>query len=91
MLDFINTIPDDFHPILIHFPIALIGFSFLLSILSLWFSTLNETSWFLLWVGSLSCIPTFVSGLITHFPYEETKLIEVIEIHLMLGLLGRPY
>ena len=88
MLDFINTIPDDLHPILIHFPIILIGFSFLLSILSFWFSTLNETSWLLLWVGSFSCIPASVSGLIAHFPYEETELLEVIEIHQMLGVLG---
>ena len=88
MLEFINTFPDDLHPILIHYPIALIGFSFLLSILSFWFSTLNQTSWLLLWVGSLSCIPASVSGLISQFPYEETELLKVIEIHQMLGVLG---
>ena len=88
MLEFINTFRDDLHPILIHYPIDLIGFSFLLSILSIWFSTLNETSWLLLWVGSLSCIPASVSGLISHFPYEETELLKVIEIHQMLGVLG---
>ena len=33
MLDFIRNIPQDLHPILIHFPIAFLGFSFVLSFL----------------------------------------------------------
>ena len=50
MLDFIKKIPQDLHPILIHFPIAFLGFSFLLSFLSMRVSRWNEASWLLLWV-----------------------------------------
>ena len=48
----------------------------------------NEASWLLLWVGGLSCIPASVSGVISHFPYEETELHEVIGTHQNFGILG---
>ena len=48
----------------------------------------NEASWLLLWVGGLSCIPASVSGVISHFPYEETELHGVIETHQNFGILG---
>ena len=88
MLDFIKNIPQDLHPILIHFPIAFLGFSFVLSFLSMRVSRWNEASWLLLWVGGLSCIPASVSGVISHFPYEETELHEVISTHQNFGILG---
>ena len=88
MLDFIRNIPQDLHPILIHFPIAFLGFSFVLSFLSMRVSRWNEASWLLLWVGGLSCIPASVSGVISHFPYEETELHGVIETHQNFGILG---
>ena len=88
MLDFIKSIPQDLHPILIHFPIAFLGFSFVLSFLSMRVSRWNEASWLLLWVGGLSCIPASVSGVISHFPYEETVLHEVIGTHQNFGILG---
>ena len=88
MLDFIKNIPQDLHPILIHFPIAFLGFSFVLSFLSMRVSRWNEASWLLLWVGGLSCIPASVSGVISNFPYEETELHEVIGTHQNFGILG---
>ena len=88
MLDFIRNIPQDLHPILIHFPIAFLGFSFILSFLSMRVSRWNEASWLLLWVGGLSCIPASVSGVISHFPYEETELHEVIGTHQNFRILG---
>ena len=91
MLVFIRNIPQDLHPILIHFPIAFLGFSFVLSFLSMRVSRWNEASWLLLWVGGLSCIPASVSGVISHFPYEETELHGVIETHQNFGILGDPF
>ena len=88
MLDFIKNIRKDLHPILIHFPIAFLGFSFILSFLSMRVSRWNEASWLLLWVGGLSCIPASVSAVISHFPYEETELHEVIGTHQNFGILG---
>ena len=88
MLGFIRSIPQNLHPILIHFPIAFLEFSFVLSFLSMRVSRWNEASWLLLWVGGLSCIPASVSGVIYHFPYEETELHEVIGTHQNFGDLG---
>ena len=48
MPDFIKNIPQDLHPILIHFPIAFLGFSFVLSFVSMRVSRWNEASWQLL-------------------------------------------
>ncbi|MDP6204342.1 MAG: hypothetical protein QF457_00920 [SAR324 cluster bacterium] len=36
----------------------------------------------------MSCIPASVSGVISHFPYEETELHEVIGTHQNFGILG---
>ena len=44
MLDLIKNIPQDLHPILIHFPIAFLGFSFILSFLSMRVSRWNTQS-----------------------------------------------
>jgi len=44
MLDFIKNIPQDLHSIMIHFPIAFLGFSFILSFLSMRVSRWNEVS-----------------------------------------------
>jgi hypothetical protein len=48
MMDFIKNIPQDLHPIPIHFHIAFLGFSFVLSFLSMRVSRLNEGNWLLL-------------------------------------------
>ena len=40
-----------------------------------------QTSWLLLVVGTVGAIAASVSGLVSHFPYEETDLHGVIEAH----------
>lgn len=88
MFDFIATIPQDLHPILVHMPIALLLVSFGLTLAARFWPQLNETSWLLLVLGGLVAVPTVITGLIAHAPYEETSLISFIEPHQFLGLIG---
>lgn len=88
MFDFVGNIVNDLHPIFSHFPIALLVLSFGLTILAKVWPNLHEPSWLLLWTGGLSAIPSTVTGLIAHEPYETTALHEVIETHQFLGMVG---
>lgn len=88
MFDFIATTPQDLHPIMVHLPIGSLLVSFALSFAALRWSQLQESSWLLLVIGSLATVPATISGLVAHFPYEETSLVEVIEVHQPLGLAG---
>lgn len=78
------------HPILVHFPIALIS----ISVLAAWayrfnpsWAFLKETTWFMFWVGTVFTIPSVISGLIAHTPYEETAIYPTIETHQFLALI----
>ena len=86
MFDFIATIPQDLHPILVHMPIGLLLVSYLFSFAARFWPQVQESSWFLLIVGGLATIPATISGALAHLPYEEIPLIEVIETHQFLGI-----
>ena len=88
MFNFIGNIFNDLHPIIVHFPIALLMVSFLLTFGARWQPQWHETSWLLLVLGGLATIPATITGMIAHLPYEETELITFIEPHQFLGLLG---
>lgn len=88
MFDFIASIPQDLHPIMVHLPIGLLLISFALSFAALRWPQLHESSWLLLVIGGLATVPTAFTGLLAHFPYEETSLASVIEVHQLLGLAG---
>jgi uncharacterized membrane protein len=88
MLEFIPNIGRDLHPILNHFPIALLTTSFVFALLKRRWSHLAQPEWILFATGSLLCIPTMVSGVVSHFPYEGTSLHEFIEVHQILGVAG---
>ncbi len=83
MLELLADTLEDLHAITAHFPIALLvvsaGVSVALRIKSS--VHLQHTSWLLLWIGTLGAIIASVTGLISHFPYEETELHGVIEVH----------
>lgn len=81
MFDFIRNIPNDLHPIFSNFPIVLFVLGFSLTYLGRIWPQYHETSWPLFALGVLSAIPSTITGLIAHFPYETTELHEVIELH----------
>ena len=88
MFDFLGNLQRDLHPIIVHFPIALLVLSFTLSLFWQRNERLNAASWLLLVVGGFATLPAVVTGLISHLPYEDTALAGVIEQHQLLGLIG---
>lgn len=90
MFNFIQNIWLDLHPMFVHFALAGLFVSFGLTLLArVWTNTiLNETSWVLLIIGVAAAIPATITGLIAHFPYEETSLAATIEPHQFLGMIG---
>lgn len=90
MFAFFQNIWLDLHPIIVHFAIGGLFMSFALTLLARFRPSvaLNQASWILLVVGVVAAIPATVTGLIAHFPYEETTLAAAIEPHQFLGMLG---
>ena len=75
---------EDLHPITAHFPIALLVVFAGLTVFAAFrrIGWVLEASWLLLLLGTLGAVVATVSGLVSHFPYEETKVHDVIEVHL---------
>jgi len=74
------------HPILSHFPIALLVTSWLLDLAARWKRPLHESAWLLLVLGTLGTIPAVITGIIDHFPYEQLSVAEAVETHQFLGM-----
>ena len=74
---------EDLHSIIVHFPIALLVLLTALTVYVVVRPTTGmlQTTWLLLVIGTIGAIAASVSGLISHFPYEETELHAVIETH----------
>lgn len=74
------------HPLLVHFPIALLFASWALDVASRRWPQLRQTAWIVLLLGTIAAIPTAITGIIAHFPYEESAFIGDIERHEQLAL-----
>ncbi len=74
------------HPMLNHFVIALLIVSVMLDLWGRWNPRIRYTAWVTLVLGTLATIPTVITGIVAHVPYEETAAIESIETHEQLGL-----
>ena len=74
---------EDMHSIIVHFPISLLVLVAALTVYVQFRRNdgLTLTSWILLSLGTLGAIAASITGLISHFPYEETELHGVIETH----------
>ena len=83
---FSNTLTH-LHPALGHFPIVLLIVSVILDLLGCRRPALRQTAWIALLLGTLMAIPTAITGIIAHIPYEGTAVMEAIESHERLGLL----
>jgi hypothetical protein len=74
------------HPMLNHFVIALLIVSVVLDLWGRWNPAMRYTAWVTLVLGTLATIPTVITGILAHVPYEGTAVIESIEVHEQLGL-----
>ena len=82
-MELLSDTVQDLHPITVHFPIALLIMSAGLSII-LYIkpnAALQQATWVLLWVGTVSAVVSSIAGLISHVRYEETAVYGVIETH----------
>ena len=86
LFEFTKHITDDLHPIFSHFPIALLVLAVVLSAASRWLIQLQETTWILLGCGALFALASAATGILAHFPYEQTPLAGAMERHQNLGL-----
>ncbi len=75
------------HPILLHFPIALFTTSLFVDLLAFRWPSLRQFGWVALLLAALAAVPTVVTGIIAHFPYEDSPQISSITQHEQLGLL----
>lgn len=87
MTDLISNLFIHLHPAITHFPIVLLIASVLLDLYGRWQPAVRQTAWITLLLGTLAAIPAVITGIIAHFPYEESAVIESIEQHQWLGFL----
>lgn len=88
MFDFIDHLFTDLHPILVHFPIALLLLSFAATVAARLWPKLHEPAWLFLLIGAPLALPATITGLIAHLPYEGYALSSAIEPHQFLGIGG---
>lgn len=74
------------HPMINHFVIALLIVSVVLELWGRWKPSIRYTAWVTLVLGTVATIPTVITGIIAHFPYEESSAIGAISTHEQLGL-----
>jgi uncharacterized membrane protein len=84
----INT--DHFHPVIVHFPIALIIVGFIAEVVSLFFKKekcLSKTGFYLMVLGSLAAIAAWTTGqLFTEAP-TQGEILKVFQAHQKGGLI----
>jgi len=88
MFGFVNTLFNDLHPIVVHFPVALFTLSFLLVFAGRIWPQVRQTEWLLFVLGAITALVAVITGLIAHQPYETTGLNTVIEPHQLSAMFG---
>jgi len=88
MFGFIDTLFTDLHPIVVHFPIAFFTLSFLLVLVGRVWPQAHQTEWLLFVLGAMTAPVAVITGLIAHFPYEDTELHALIEPHQLSAIFG---
>ncbi|CAM3341269.1 DUF2231 domain-containing protein [Hydrogenibacillus schlegelii] len=88
MVDFLFTLTQDLHPMVVHFPIVLFFLSFLMALVGLKRPPFPEMEWHLFVLATIASPVAVVTGIIAHRPYEESSLAPVIVPHQLSAILG---
>ena len=76
--------PDHIHPMIVHFPIAIIMVGFLAEVLSLFFKSekcLSKTGFYLLILGALSAIAAWSTGKLFTTEPTQGAIVGIFEKH----------
>jgi uncharacterized membrane protein len=82
--------PDHIHPMIVHFPIAIIMVGFLAEVLSLFFKSekcLSKTGFYLLILGALSAIVAWSSGKLFTTEPTQGAIVGIFDKHETGGLI----
>ena len=85
MIELLTFLPYDLHPVLIHFPTALLTVSVGFDLLSPLKPEWRPVGWITLFLGTIGAFGATATGLITTWPYEGTPLELLIEPHQTLA------
>ena len=73
-----------FHPMIVHFPIALITIGFIADVVSLFFRNekcLSKTGFYLMVTGALAAIAAWATGQLFTFEPAQGAIVEIFEKH----------
>lgn len=85
MNELLALLSNDLHPMLIHFPLALLTVSVGVNLLSPLHPDWQPAGWITLLLGTIGAFGATATGLITTWPYEGTPLELLIEPHQTLA------
>jgi uncharacterized membrane protein len=82
----IATATNLLHPMVVHFPLALLTASYLLDVLAHWWPKLRTSGWVLLILGTLGAMVAVLTGNVVGDLFESTKYWAVVETHQKLAI-----
>jgi uncharacterized membrane protein len=84
--EMLTLAPSLLHPMVTHFPLALLSASYLLDVLAHWWPKLRTSGWVLLILGTLGAIVAVLSGNAVGELFEETKFGAYVKLHQTLAI-----
>src|SRR5512137_1772054 len=84
--DMLTTATNLLHPMMTHFPLALLSASYLMDVLAHWWPKLRTSGWVLLILGTIGAIFAVITGNADGELYESTKFGSVVEMHQTLAI-----
>lgn len=86
IISMISTATNLLHPMMIHFPLALLSASWVLDVAAHWWPKLRTSGWVLLILGTIGAIFAVITGRAVGVLFESTKYWDVVRTHQTLAL-----
>jgi uncharacterized membrane protein len=86
IMNMISTATNLLHPMMTHFPLALLSASFVLDIAAHWWPKLRTSGWVLLILGTIGAIFAVITGNVDGELYEDSVAGGVVETHQTLAI-----